>query len=254
MTARLVSTQTRYPSHAETARTLVQSCPNAVLATLAESHPYMSVIELVPLEDGNIITVLSDLAQHSKNLKKDPRASLLLKHAHDAPLEHARVSLKGTLQVSPDAYRERYVAHHPKAESYFTAHDFKFYLFRVEAAYTIAGFGRMGWCTADAYAAAEPDPLYELAVGALEHMNEEHEHNLIDYAKAFLGLDWAENARLLTLDRYGFDLEVRGQSEGVEKIQRDRISFTKPLDSADTLRSVMVHLAEEAKKRLRGDT
>lgn len=245
----LVSTRTRYPGHAETARTLGEGCRNGVLATLLSAgQPYTSVIETAPLEDGSLITLLSDLAVHSKNLKQDLRCSLFLQAQGENPLEHPRTSLMGQLTLSQTDYAELYLARHPQAERYLALGDFHFYRFAPDTIYTISGFGHMGWCDAPEYTAAEPDPLAPIAEGATAHMNDDHEHNLIAYAKAFLEFGWAANARMLTLDRYGFDLEARGP----DKLQQGRVSFAEPLGDAGDLRTMMVKLAREADERLDG--
>ena len=243
----LISDRTRYPGHAETARTLAAGCRNGVLATLLSTgQPYTSVIETAPLKDGSLVTLLSDLAVHSKNLKQDPRCSLFLQAQSENPLEHPRTSLMGQLILSQTDPTELYLARHPQAERYLTLGDFHFYRFTLTTAYTVSGFGRMGWCDAAEYAAAEPDPLVSIAEGAVAHMNDDHEHNLVAYAKAFLGFGWAGNAQMLTLDRYGFDLEASGP----DKLERGRVGFAEPLGDAGSLRTVMVRLARDAETRL----
>lgn len=249
-----VTREARYPSLEELARTLASVRPHGVLATLdASGHPYTSVIELAALGDGTLLTLLSDLAQHSKNLGRDARASVSLREPHSAPLAHPRVSLKGTFApTDKPPHRDLYLARHPKASSYLEMHDFRFYRFTLEAVYIVAGFGRMGWRDAAAYHAAESDPLIHIAAGAVQHMNEDHPHNLLDYARAFLRLEWAEHARMLTLDRYGFDLEIRGGTKGTGKLEKARLSFTEPLQDAADLRPLMVNLAREARAHLEG--
>ncbi|MEM7737516.1 MAG: DUF2470 domain-containing protein [Deinococcota bacterium] len=271
MTKSVVSPKPHYPSHAETARSLAVNCRHAVLASVlsseipgASGQPYTSVIDYAVLEDGSLITLLSDLAEHSRNLQRDGQCSLFIQAAHDKPLEHPRTSLIGRFKVAGQAqhqtYKDVYLARHPQAERYIAFSDFQFYHFSPTRAYTIAGFGRMGWCDAASYHQAEPDPLINVAAGAISHMNEDHKTNLQDYAKAFLGLTWAEDVDMLSLDRYGFDVVVRGQGgeqddgqpqvSGTERVEQHRISFAEPLGNAKELRAVMVKLANEARARL----
>lgn len=226
-------------------------------------QPYTSVVDYAVLEDGSLITLLSDLAEHSRNLQRDGRCSLFIQAAHDKPLEHPRTSLIGTFKVAvqdqQQAYKDIYLAQHPQAERYITFSDFQVYHFSPTRAYTIAGFGRMGWCNAESYQQAEPDPLINMAAGAISHMNEDHSANLQDYAKAFLGLTWARDVHMLSLDRYGFDVVVRGHNSDdsnhedsgeASRVEQHRISFTEPLSNAKHLRAVMVKLANEARSRL----
>ncbi len=241
-----VAPEARWPTLAEHARTLAMR-PHGVLATLnRDGHPYTSVVELASLPGGDLLTLLSDLAQHSQNAQADPRTSLLLRAPSEAPLAHPRVSMEGTLTLAPGVDPTLYLDTHPDAERYLNLGDFRFYRLSVRRVYVVAGFGRMGWCDAAAYRAAEPDPLAEVAAGAVQHMNDDHAHNLVDYARAFLGFDDAEHAHMLGLDRYGFDLDVTTQG-GTE---RARISFAEPLDGAAALRPLMVRLAQEARARV----
>ena len=68
------------PTHAERARTLVAQISTGTLCTLAlepEGYPYGSFVT-VAFDNGNPIFLISGLAEHTKNLERDPRASLLV--------------------------------------------------------------------------------------------------------------------------------------------------------------------------------
>ena len=68
------------PTHAERARTLVTQVSTGTLCSLAlepEGHPYGSFVT-VAFDDGDPVFLLSALAEHTKNLQRDPRASLLV--------------------------------------------------------------------------------------------------------------------------------------------------------------------------------
>lgn len=245
------------PSYAEAARTLLVQNEQGVLATLdAHGYPYTSVVELLPLPDGDALFLLSDLAEHTKNLRRDPKTSLLVAPdlGDERVLAGARLSLVGTLQEEGEehreAYREAYLERHPDAASYVAFSDFRFYRLRPERAYFIGGFGRMGWADGESYRAAPPDPLSGAAGGILEHMNGDHEHNLVGYARAFAGLHWAERAHMLSVDRYGFDMEVRGHREGNARVRTVRLSFEEMASSPKQVRAELVRLAQRAREVL----
>lgn len=246
------------PSYAEEARTLLASSAHGVLATLdTQGYPYTSVVELLPLEDGDALFLLSDLAEHTKNLSRDPRASLLVATDSESErlLAQARLSVMGTLGLEQDPrHREAYLKLHPSAATYAGFSDFRFYRLRPERTYFIGGFGRMGWADEKSYRQAQPDPLLRAAPAIMAHMNEDHEHNLLQYAHAFAGLGWAEHAAMLTVDRYGFDVEVTGgevRGEGEkERVKTIRLTFSEPLSSAQQVRAEMVRLANEAREIL----
>src|SRR5688572_31192569 len=86
------------PTHAERARTLVAQISTGTLCTLAlepEGYPYGSFVT-VAFDTGNPIFLISELAEHTKNLERDPRASLLVAEGGSAdPLANGRVTMLG---------------------------------------------------------------------------------------------------------------------------------------------------------------
>src|SRR6187401_1069723 len=68
------------PTHAERARTLVARISTGTLCTLAvepEGYPYGSFVT-VAFDGADPIFLISELAEHTKNLERDPRASLMV--------------------------------------------------------------------------------------------------------------------------------------------------------------------------------
>jgi putative heme iron utilization protein len=233
---------------AESARTLTQQANRAMLSTLSDGGtPYGSIIEIAPTGDGDIIMLLSQLAEHQRYLLRDPRASVLIAPSlHDQEaLAKPRVTLMGEVNkvdiddVASDAYLER----HPDAASYLSLGDFHFYQLRVEHARYIAGFGRMGWLAANSYRESRPDLLWEISADAIEHMNVDHRDNLIEYARSLAGVAWAKSAQLRHIDRYGLDIVASGdqQSEIV------RVNFEPELLDCDELRPRLIAMAQQAR-------
>lgn len=139
------------------ARALVRDARRGVLCTLIpeDGIPYGSLVELLPLPDGDIVLFLSLLAEHQHFLAADPRASILIApHMND---EHAmakpRVTLVGRVEVIEDraSVAAAYVERHPGSAGYINFPDFQFYRLRVARARYIAGFGQMGWIKGGAY-------------------------------------------------------------------------------------------------------
>src|SRR2546423_9860731 len=86
------------PTHAERARTLVARISTGTLCTLAlepEGYPYGSFVT-VAFDDGDPVFLISGLAEHTKNVERDPRASLLVAEGGSAdPLANGRVTILG---------------------------------------------------------------------------------------------------------------------------------------------------------------
>jgi putative heme iron utilization protein len=153
----------REPSHAELARTLVARAKTATLSTLAldpAGHPYGSLVSFA-LDGATPILLLSELAEHTRNLRADARASLLVAEPGEAqPLAHARVTLLGRCALVADTERDRaltaYLGAHPDAAQFAGFRDFHLWRLDVEAARYIAGFGRMSWIAGADFTAAGP--------------------------------------------------------------------------------------------------
>lgn len=135
---------------------LAEEAGQGVLGTIdAEGYPYTSLVEILFDSEGYFWLLLSNLAAHTRNIKRDGRASLLVRDAQSVdedPLSSTRASYQGQI-VAADHLREEiaddYVARHPGAAEFLKFSDFSFYRFRVQRARVIAGFGRIGWVDAD---------------------------------------------------------------------------------------------------------
>ena len=138
------------PTHAERARTMVAQLSTGTLCTVATEpagYPYGSFVT-VALERGYPVFLISELAEHTKNLRKDARASLLVAQGGaDDPLANGRVTLVGdcSLVADPEAARAAYLERHPNAGYYADFKDFNFWRLEVAAVRYIGGYGRMSW-------------------------------------------------------------------------------------------------------------
>jgi len=238
-----------WPPLSEAARTLTAAYGQGVLSTLStdDGYPYGSVVDYLPVANGDVVLLISDLAEHQHYLSRDPRVSLVIAPGLGNPdmLAEARLTLLGQATKISDRtqYLADYLAKHPQAELYIDFADFNFYHISVERVRYIAGFGRMGWLDATDYANATPDPLFEMATGAIAHMNEDHQQNLLDYAHAFAGLDWVSDCRMTALDRFGFELLCTGGN----RTERVRIGFDEALTHPNQLRPTVVEMAKQAR-------
>ncbi len=240
------------PSHAERARTLAASRKEGTLSTLAREplgHPFGSYVEYA-LIDGAPTLLISALAEHTQNLERDPRASLLIvegERAGETALARGRVTLLGTCARAPDRAKveDAFLARHPSAKMYAGFRDFAYWQLEVESARYVGGFGRMSWIDRDAWTKAEVDPLLDAAEGILTHMNDDHADACTAYARVFGSAD-ASAARMIAVDRYGFDLAVT-TGEGPRSL---RIAFPAPVTSANEVRKALSAMVREARAKL----
>jgi putative heme iron utilization protein len=192
----------------------------ATQSTELAGYPFATVLPFVPDARHRPVFLVSRLAEHTKNLLADPRASFLVYQAEQGDvLTGARLTLLGeVVRFEPeDALVARYLRYLPDAERYLALGDFSFFRLEPRRLRMIAGFGRMGWLEGSALENAAVLPEMEEAA-------------LLEAVAAL-----PDGRRLLGLDRYGADLERAGQ--------RERLTFGEvPVaieKLADALRSAL---------------
>jgi putative heme iron utilization protein len=241
------------PSHAVLARTLLGEGGYGSLATLTGTgHPYGSLVAYAVIDDGAPLLCISDMAEHTRNARADPKAGLLV--AATAPaadtdrLDEPRVSIVGELHpYEPTAdERQRYLAVHPTAAGYIDFADFGWWRLAVDGARFVGGFGSMSWVGADELAAAEPDPVIPGAGPAVEHMNEDHRESSLDMARHLAGLGAASGATVAAIDSRGVTLHVTTPAGP----RVARVAYLDgPVGDFVTMRDAVVALAVRARER-----
>lgn len=232
-------------SPAKTARLVLRLTASASLGTLdADGGPFTSLVTVATTPEGEPVLLLSDLAAHTRNLKRDPRASLLLVAPGGEggdPLAGARLTLTGTLARDDDpVLRRRFLARHEEATGYAGFADFGFYRFMPRAGHLVAGFGRIVDLAREDIL-TDIAGLNELVVAeesAVAHMNADQKDALRLYATVLLGLpdgDWVATGA----DPDGLDLRA-GPLRG-------RLEFPEGVTTPGDLRRALVDLAKKAR-------
>lgn len=223
-------------------RQVIRKADRAVLSTLlADSgEPYGALVLAACQQDGTPLLFLSDLAEHTKNLKEDARASLLYDDTAGLtdPLTGLRVSLQGRLEViKDDLIKTRYVRRHPSARLYAAFADFNLYRLVPERAHLVAGFGRIHWVD-DVLFHGNCQTLEEAEAEILAHMNQDHLDTIALYANKILNLEgvgWF----LTGVDPEGCDIRRGGDVA--------RLPFEQPVFTPDDIRKAFVGLAHKAR-------
>ena len=135
---------------------LIRDADHATVGTHSAKHagfPHLSLMPYALDNEGAPLIFISSLSMHSKNLRKDPRASMFVSIAQQ--LSEPRATLIG--EFSPvdadadDAAIRAFVARHPDAQEWTGTHDFSLLRLNILDIYFIGGFGFMGWVPADTY-------------------------------------------------------------------------------------------------------
>ncbi|HEY1795735.1 MAG TPA: DUF2470 domain-containing protein [Stellaceae bacterium] len=229
------------------ARHLIRGRGQAALATTldraeARGHPYASLVATACDLAGNPLMLLSDLAQHTANIKADSRVSLLFEDtaAGADPLAGPRLSLLGDAEaVDDEAARARFVARHPTAARYAGFADFRLYRVTARSGHLVAGFGRIEWL--DGGTLRGPGDVAALAAAEaaiVEHMNRDHADAIDLYAARLLHKS-GEGWRMTGIDPEGIDL--------CRKTETARLDFAETVADAATARATLVALVNAAR-------
>jgi putative heme iron utilization protein len=198
--------------------------------------------------------VISELAEHTRNLRADSRCSLLVAEAgDDDPLAIGRVTLIGTAAVVADdeqaAAKAHVVERLPTVGGYAAFGDFSCWRLEVAAVRWVGGFGRMDWVDAAAYASASVDPVLASRRGVIEHMNTDHADAGVELCQRALGDASAGTtvtaATFDLVDRFGCDY-VAATSEGTAYV---RLGFDAPATTVDEVRAAIIALLRAARTK-----
>jgi len=211
------------------ARRLIRGADRGVLSTRlagGDGWPYGSLVLVGVDHDLSPILLLSDLAEHTKNIAADPRASLLIDGTvgHDDPLSAPRVALMGRIaRIDDRPTTARYIAHHPASALYVGFADFHFFRLTIERAHLVAGFGRIRWLEADEIRPPWPAELVRDERKLVDALNQDG--GLVRRLALKVGAETDIGWKIVGLDRDGLDLNQRGL--------RLRLWFDRPVTTTD---------------------
>ncbi len=221
------------------ARQFVRRHHHGVLATISrrlDGMPFASVCPFITDHQARPVFLISGLAEHTKNLAADPRASLIVHPCADNMHAAGRVTLTGKAENigRPEALVKRYSELMPDAASYFELGDFNLWRINIEAIRFIMAFGKIEWVEPKSYAPPE-NSLEEWEASILVHMNQDHAASLVCYVEQATGKRPTES-RMTGIDTDGMDIQT---PEG-----KVRIDFPRPVTDGDSARKLLVELAK----------
>ena len=224
----------------EAVRSLMRNSDRASLATVAgDGAPYASLVLLALDLDAAPLLLLSDLAEHSRNIARDSRVSLLIDATAglDDPLTGSRASLIGKMvPIKDERLMARFVNRHPSAALYAGFGDFRLYRMDLGRAHLVAGFGRIRWIEAgEILLAGDPRPLAQAEESIIAHMNGDHAGAVNRIARRAFDKGPSEGWRMTGIDPEGADFRSGGAIA--------RAVFRTLIWDAGAARSELVHLA-----------
>ena len=221
-----------------TARRLLRAERMASLGTVLDGQPFVSLVTHACDPDLSVLLLLSDLSEHTRHLRADPRCSLLVVGAPTGtnPQTAPRVTVTGLAEPADDpALKARFVAIHPYAELYAGFGDFRVWRVRPVNALLVGGFARAARIRS---ADLLPDPaaveaVAQAAPSVIAHCNQDHAYAMATLAGG--GDGW----RMIGVDVDGCDL-ARDQSVV-------RIAWPRPVATAEDIRAALITLLRAAR-------
>lgn len=230
-------------THGEDARRFLRTHHSGVLSTLSASlsgYPFGSIVPFVLDGDCRPVILISALAEHTKNLAADPRASLIV-HGYEEDVQAGpRLTLVGdAARIAADpGVQGRYLRYFPAARDLLALGDFSFWAIEPKRLLLIRGFGRIHWVDRDAFRPPE-NRLAAAEAEIVAHMNVNHAPALADYCQHAHGMTPREVA-MVGIDCDGLDVRADGRLV--------RIAFGEPVTNAGKAREALVALARRARE------
>jgi len=229
------------------AKTLVRQQHSGVLSTHSQSvagYPFGSVVPYFMTPEGNLVTYISQIAQHTRNIKGNPKVSVtVFDTLQDDSQANGRVTILGDAELVDDVHiTEQYLALFPRAIGYKKTHDFSFYQIRPERIRYIGGFGKIFWINKENWltGSAESD-WQQVSSGIIEHMNQDHKEAMALIVEDQFGIQ-AKNVVMLSAFYEGAHIQVDEQVV--------YLSFEKPCLNAQAVREQLVAATHAARANL----
>lgn len=234
------------------ARQFLRGTHHAILSTHSAKftgYPFGSVAPFVLGHDCQPIVLISDIAEHTKNIITNPKVSLVVFAKGEDLQANARLTLIGEaekLNKNNANFMARYCRYLPESVGYLAMHDFNFYRINIAQARYIAGFGKMGWLQGSELNNGEllnaNNTIAALETDMIEHMNADHADSMMQYCAYFYSV-YPQTVNLIGIDCDGFDIEAVVE-DGIHIL---RFTFESPIFDANSARIAFMALRKAAK-------
>lgn len=194
-------------SNAGEARCLLRAHRYGALSTISkklEGYPFGSITPYLTDHDGCLVLLISALAEHSKNIRHDPRVSLITHNQGNPDIQmQGRVTLVGNAHQMDRPPVARYLRHFPEAADLLNL-DFSFYRIEPIAIRYIGGVGRVHWLTMEKYLIPGSRSFAQQEAAILTHINTQQQTTLRYLLNQQHGID-ASDATAISADCDGID-------------------------------------------------
>lgn len=195
------------------ARRLLRAERVGLLSTLSHKlggYPFGSAVSYLTDHEARPLFLISQLAEHTRNIEQDARASFLV-HEQSVDIQAGeRLTLVGTaVRVeTTEQLKAHYLRYFPSAEQYF-ALDFNFYRIEPVTLRYIGGFGVARWISPTEIL-PPPNSMAQQEEELLTRLNLSQAGDLQFFCRTYYGAS-VSDATLVGIDCDGFDILDDGQ-------------------------------------------
>jgi len=232
------------------ARSLLLSEYHGVLSTHsvdAPGYPFGSVVPYCLARDGHPVILISKIAQHTKNIQKNSKVSLIVTEGETDDVQAAaRLTWLGNANIVSDIedISIRYYKYFPASRDYHKTHDFNFYRIELVRARYIGGFGIIHWLEPKELVCANPFSAQD-EHAMVSHMNQDHVDAMIDYCR-YQRIELPDGCQpvMAGVDAEGFHLRIDARIV--------RFAFPRSVNTTEEVRQILVGIAKQARQERAG--
>ena len=222
---------------------LIRNNNIGVLSTYCNKNPgfpYGSFLPYVHINQFDILILISDIAEHTKNLDKFKNFSFVINEDnYKSPFEARRLCLQGIAKkTNQKEFRLRYERFFPDSLMYRDFTDFNCWLLEVKYIRYIGGFGTMFW--ENVKVNEFESEIYKFENEILEHINQDHQDALINYVEFYHNKKNTNN-KLIGFDSIGININSDNKNY--------RINFLEKVTSFDQIRKTFKKLSGHVKEK-----
>ena len=192
---------------------LLRTENHGILSTLSKKfngYPFGSFTTFTSDRSRTIMLYMSDIAQHTINLKKDPRACFtVFKLVEKGDQQNSkRLSLMGDLKKieETDSMIKRFRMFLPHSIKYSKIHGFNFYKLSIKQVRWIRGFGEIAWLNPKNW--MDINPKWQAREQyIIQHMNDDHINSIISALHAQHNIR-DKSTRMVALNIDGYYVET----------------------------------------------
>jgi putative heme iron utilization protein len=142
-------------------------------------YPFGSLLPICRDPKGNPLLLISDLAQHTRNLDNNPLCSLTFNEPGDGDVQQlARLTCLASAEaVTSASASERFFRYFPSSRRYHKELNFNFYRLTIQHYYFIGGFGAARWF--DGSRIQPPCPYSTADESEILYQMNAHDHHLL---------------------------------------------------------------------------